>query len=826
MKLLILRKSALSLGIGVAMALSTTAGLAQDQQASGLEEVIVTAQKREQNMQDVPVAVTAFTGETLTENGITDVFDLQTVSPGLIVGQSQNSTTSNFSIRGVGTSSNNFGLESSVGLYVDGVYRARQSAMINNMIDVAAVEVLRGPQGTLFGKNTPSGAIQVNSVAPSADANGFFEITGGEFGQLEASAARSFSASDELMFRLTGFTGQRDGYVDDVRFGKDSINDRDRWGVRAQMLYEPSDTFSARVIADYSEIDEICCAAPSFLGSFMARDRPGVFGSDAILAQLGATLFPDDQFFNDTVALSQLPISQNEDRGISAELNWDLGSHTLTSVSGYRAFESLDDGDIDFGDAPLATKSNDAEQSSFSQELRLANNDGDRLNYVVGLYYFTQELDSTAFTPVGQAFSPYITTAFGLTPLVDGINQISLLTGGQLPMAANPYPTGTGPLDVMNQDHSSWAVFGQADFAMTDALTLTVGLRYTDEEKDLTSNFTQTASSAPPNTAAIAQQLGLAAAGMQFDPSVFAPIYEPGWGAWFLDTFRPRANVNETLKDDQVTGTVKLSWFATDDSMFYASYGTGYKSGGTNTDRINAAFNPLFGAETVDAFEIGMKADFPDQSMRLNVAAYQADVDDYQANSFTGLGFNLQNAGELETSGVEVEFLWSPTDSFDLTAAYARNIADYKRFDAGTCWTAYSFHTGIPDPGDNGTGVCSRTGERVSNTPEDFFVLTAKKYIAINSDMDLRLQGEWSFTGDQSMDGNNDPFKFQDSYDILNVSVNLGFNRWGTDLTLWARNALDEEYQGTIFDTPVQDGRLNSYAREPRTWGLTLRKTF
>ncbi len=796
------------------------------EQSGGLEEVIVVAQKREQNLQDVPVAVTAFTGDNLTENQVTDVYDLQTLAPGLIVGQSQNATTSSFAIRGVGTSSQNFGLESSVGLYVDGVYRARQSAMINNMIDVEAVEVLRGPQGTLFGKNTPSGAILVRSVAPSAEPDGFFEVSAGDFGHIEASAARNFAASDSLMFRLTAFTGQRDGYVDDIRFGDEKINDRDRWGVRAQMLYEPSDTFSARLIADYAEIDEICCAAPSLVSNFMARGRPGAFGSDAILAQLGGTLFPDENFFDDEVALNQLPVSQNEDRGLSAELSWDLGSHTVTSVSGYRAFDSLDDGDIDFGDVALATKRNDAEQSSFSQELRIANNDGDRFNYVAGIYYFTQDLDSVAFTPSGPFFGTYVSTAFGLNPLIDGVNQISALTGGQLPMAADPFPAGTGPTDIMNQEHRSWAVFGQADWALSDAWTLTFGLRYTDERKELTSDFRQLASTTPPDFTAIGTQLALAAAGQQFDPSAFAPVYQPGWGSWLLDTFRPRTNLDETLDDDQTTGTVKLSWFANDNTMFYAGYATGYKSGGTNTDRINQAFNPVFGAETVDAFEVGMKADFPNQAMRLNVALYAADVEDYQANSFAGAGFNLQNAGELETHGAELELYWSPTDSFDMTASYARNIADYKRFDAGTCWVATPFQFGTPDPGDNGSGVCSRTGERVSNNPEDFFVLTAKKFFALTPNVDLRLQGEWSYTGDQSMDGNNDPLKFQDSYDILNFSANFGFSQWGADLTLWARNALDEEYHSTVFDTPVQDGRLNAYSREPRMWGATFRKSF
>ena len=180
-----------------------------------LEEVIVTAQKREQSLQDVPVAVSAFTGEMLQQSGVKDMFDLQANAPSLIVSQTQTSTTTTFAIRGVFTSSQNFGLEPSVGLYVDGVYRARQGSMINNMVDVASVEVLRGPQGTLFGRNTPAGAIQINSVAPDFEGTGFIEGTAGDYDLLGASGAKSFTLIDDVLaVRATGFIMNRDGYVD------------------------------------------------------------------------------------------------------------------------------------------------------------------------------------------------------------------------------------------------------------------------------------------------------------------------------------------------------------------------------------------------------------------------------------------------------------------------------------------------------------------------------------------------------------------------------------------------------------------------------------
>jgi Outer membrane receptor for ferrienterochelin and colicins len=261
--------------------------------AADIETIIVTAQKREQNIQDIPVAVTALSGERLTQLTISDVFDLQQSVPSLLVRQNQVATTSTFSIRGVGTSGSNFGLESSVGLYVDGVYRARQNSMINEMVDIEAVEVLRGPQGTLFGRNTPSGAVLMKTVAPQQEFGGYLDGTLGNYGLWSLNGAVGGPIiEDKLAYRFTGFTTQRDGHVDEFNTGDDIINDRDRFGGRLQFLYTSDDTFSARLILDYSEIDEVCCGNATVRNNYVvhARDsRTGEFaaelspGTDTIL---------------------------------------------------------------------------------------------------------------------------------------------------------------------------------------------------------------------------------------------------------------------------------------------------------------------------------------------------------------------------------------------------------------------------------------------------------------------------------------------------------------------------------------------------------------
>lgn len=858
--------------LAAAAAVSPVAAQQPEQAPTYLEEIIVVATKRPEPLQDIPVAVTAITGDALEKSGVEDVYQLQQQAPGLTAGRSQNSTQATFGIRGIFTSSQNFGLESSVGVYVDGVYRARQSSVINNLVDIEAIEILRGPQGTLFGKNTPSGAINMRTVSPAgadgraaSEANAFVEATAGDYGLLNLSGATNIPlVEDVLALRATAFSSQRDGYVDDIALGNDKINDLDRYGVRLQGLYTPSDRFSLRAIADYSEIDEICCAALTRQDNIFAFGRTGpqgqpIPGTDFVLRTLfGATTFTGEQFDDYTMALNRLPRATNEDRGLSVEINYEYDKATLTSISAYRAFDTTDEIDADFSNADLFTKRNTAEQSSFSQELRLAGSIGDRISYVSGVYYFTQDLDADNTLTTGANFADFFvgdcrlfqlggqqpgtgpTTAQGqLACLVDGIAAATAgVPGppdgpGPLPPSAGAFIDGGFAREIMQQEHRSWAIFSQVDFELSDAWRLTLGLRYTDEDKDLRGTYLENPLGPPPDLAAIAAESALflsdPASYNPYTPSslaAFNPIRQPGWGAWLLDVTRPRPPTDVSLSDEQVSGTIKLSWYASDAMMFYASYGTGYKSGGTNTDRINAAFDSVFDAETSEAIEIGMKADF--ERARLNVALHDTQVDDLQANSFTGLGFNLQNAGKADTHGAEVELWWVPTDAVSLQLAYAWSVADFDQFQSGTCWVATPFHTGQPDPGqtDPNLPVCSRSLDRVPGNPEHNVFVAANLFFPLSGSVNLFIRPEINYFSDEMTDGNNEPLKLKDAYELYNLRVGLEFVDWNASLTLWGRNLSDEADYETVFDVPIQDGKLNAYPREPRTWGVTFRKDF
>ncbi len=848
------------------------------------EEITVTAQKRVQNIMDVPIAVTAVTGAEIEASGIFDVFALQQNVPGLIVGQSQTATTSNFAIRGIGSTSNNFGVESSVGLYVDGVYRSRQSSMINDLVDVEAVEVLRGPQGTLFGKNTPSGAIQIRTVRPSQGTDAFIDVTAGDFGLVKLSAAANISLTDNIAFRGTLFSSQRDGYVDDIRLGNDLLNDRDRIGGRLQLAFnEVGDDLNWRLIVDYAEIDEICCVGVSQVDSLYSRASvtdpmiPFVNGSDAALVAFGGTVFTDfpypqpliDAFalFPGTIvtgagfdeyqtALNTLPRSTNEDTGVSFEINKTLGNGmTLTSLSAFRSFDTFDLIDADFTDVDILGRTNNAEQKSFSQEFRLAGEFGEGSHFVVGAYYFGQEIKSFADTFGGLFLGPYLSAVTPeLQPIIDGINAISAGTGLVAP-AADPFPTGTFAEDTVVQDHNGWAAFGQVDFVLSDSVTLTLGARYTDETKDIDARYVQNAQGPQPDLrdclpvdplnplgdytggaicvalteAAIFFQTGGAFGSLD---GVLAGDLDPaaqpndGWGSYSFPPLSPRPDLNTTLSDDQVTGTAKLSWFANDSSMFYLSYSTGFKAGGTNTDRINPSFDQIFGPETSESIELGFKGDLG--PVRISIALYDTQYEDFQANSFTGTGFNLQNAGDVDTQGFEVEVHWLPTDSLDVQAFYARSEGDYKTFVDGTCRGASVFHTLMPDPGSGGdinAEGCDRSGDPIPYNPEDRVFIAVTQNFDIGSDTNMFVRAEYSYYSEQFTDGDLDPLTLQDDVSLVNLRIGFNFDAWNSSLTLWGRNITDERYYHGSFDRPIQLG-INSYPSEPATYGLTFRKNF
>ncbi len=847
----------LTMPVAILGLLTGASAVAQTDSSEIFEEIIVTVQRRDTALMATPVAVGVLSGTQLNDAGIKDMQDVQQNVPSLIVGQSQSSTTTNFAIRGIGSTSQNFGVESSVGLYVDGVYRSRQSSLINELVDINTVQVLRGPQGTLFGKNTAAGAILLDTVRPNRDRDAFVDATVGDYDLVRVSAAANIPIGENSAFRATIFSSQRDGYVDDRALGNDLYNDRDRLGVRLQWaINELDDDFNVRIIADYAEIDEACCAANGSVDSLYSRaSLAGIpqNGSDAVLLGLGGTVFTDFPYpqpfldalaflpgtivtgvgvYDNQVAYSFAPRSTNEDSGLSVEINKTFNNGiTLTSISAYRAFETFDHIDIDFTNVDMLERINIGDQSSFSQEFRLAGEFGQSSHYVVGLYYFTQEIKSSTVTSGGIFLEPYLLTVQpALQQAIDGLNLVSAGSGGLIPPAAAPFPAGVTAEDNVTQDHDSWAAFGQVEFALGDFVTATIGARYTNESKDIDARYVQTAQGPPPDLVAIGTALFLASQGQPFDPTPLFAIAEPNaaWGMYLFDPFAPRSDLRASLSDDQSTGTVTLSWSPTDSQMLYASWSTGFKAGGTNTDRINQAFDPIFDAETSESLEFGYKATFG--PFRIAATYFETDFDDFQANSFTGTGFNLQNAGKTVIDGHEIEVWWVPTDWLDLQGFYTETNGDFESFVGGTCWDTYIFHTGMPDPGsggDPGAEVCDKSGFPIPYNPRYRAFLAATTTFAVGNNSELFIRGEFTHASSQWTDGDLDPFTFQESYDVINLRIGINFGKSNSNLTIWGRNIGDERWIHGSFDAPIQEfGRMNGYPSEPATYGITYRKTF
>jgi iron complex outermembrane recepter protein len=838
----------------------------QPASAQILEEIVVTAQLREENIQTVPVAVTAVSGTFIEDNSLKDLTELMTSVPSLLVGTNQSSSTSNVAIRGVGTGGQNFGLESSVGLYVDGIYRARQSSIINQLVDIEAVEILRGPQGALFGKNSASGSLLIRSVAPSHERNGFLEVTAGNLSLFNVNAGFNYSLTDNLAARTTLFSSERDGFIGVDNLGKD-INDRSRFGIRQQFLYEGFDDLRVRFILDHAEVDEACCAALTLKDSLVASGRRNngnpVFGTDAIITQLGGTVYRTGSYADRRLSLNALPRSQSEDSGISLQIDKPMGNHDFVSLTAWRSFDTEDFIDADFTNVDLARRTYGGDQQMLTQEFRISSNGDGPVRYLGGLFFYRQEIDSNDFLSVGTqlpayavAASPNVLGALLATP-PQLLGFINMAYGTTFPLAfATPLAPGNVIHDSSQQDHRANAIFGRVDIDLTDSLELNLGLRYTDERKTMNSSFREsifTPSASSLNAQAIgtalaiageqAKQAGGAPAGdgtggtfnpvlAGMNPAPMLPalqtLFVPGWATCSVTArFCPRPDIDARLDDSRVTGNIGLSWHMDDHTLVYGSYGTGYKSGGTNTDRIGQGFNTVFASEDTTSYEIGMKRDFLDSALRLNVALYQMEVEDLQTNTFTGTAFNLQNAGRVDVQGVEVELWWRPMERLDVSLAYSYTDATFEDFDRGNCQISNIFHTGFAAEAAQlaSQGYCNRSGDRVGNVPENFVSLNVGQTFSLANGAELLLAGEYVHYSDMVMHSNNDPFARQGAVDVLNARAILRFAS-GFEAMLWARNLTDEGWFGTVFDTPLQDGKLSAYPREPRTWGLSLRKRF
>lgn len=832
-------KSALYIGAGLAAFATLSAPAhaqdADEDESRTLQTVTITATKREQTLQDVPVAVSVVDESVIEKAEIVDLGDLQSVVPSLRVSQQQSSANTNFIIRGFGNGANNAGIEPSVGVFVDGVYRSRSNSQISDLPNLQRVEVLRGPQSTLFGKNASAGVISIVTKKPQFEFGGNVEGTVSNFNGYRLGGFVTGPISDKVAFSLGGNYNKRDGYVEDIGDGPDT-NERNRWGLRGDLLFEPTDNMSFRLIADYDEIDEFCCAASNVVN--------GPTGA-AILA-LGGNLVAEDPFSYE-VAYNFGSENQIKNSGLSLQGDFDLGAFTLTSITAYRTSDLSTNQDSDFTSADLlGRKSDDVEIETFTQEVRLTSNGSGPLSWMVGGFYFDETVDIENQLLYGDDIRGYIDILSSglltsLEPVVFGVAPGTFFQPGQ------------GFTEAYGQDDTSASLFGTVDYEVTDRLTATFGLNYTQVSKDAFANAVSTDAFAAVDLNAAAPFITQVTAGgllLQAGvdptnpaavgafatayPTEFATIQATAAGApgalqqlQFLPPFLnfPNAVESGSTDDEDTSVTFRLAYDATDNINVYGSYATGFKASSWNLSRDsrpttadyallaqgglllpNLTTGTRFaGPEESKVFEVGLKGAYAD--FAFNVAVFDQTIEGFQSNIFTGTGFALANAGEQSTQGLELDAQWNATEN--LLLSFAGTFLDpvYDSFEESASGDISGQKPyGIPD---------------VSTSTSATYVFDLKSY-------DAFVRADWQY--ESPTDYFDDPANqalIDDEKEVSTVNASAGLTtESGLSFTLWGRNIFNDEYITVAFPAVAQAGSISGYANQPATYGLTVRKTF
>ena len=898
-----------------------------DEPASEADVIVVTAQGREQSLQDVPIAVNVVDQESLQNSGATDIRALNQLAPSLLVSSTGSEANGSARIRGIGTVGDNPGLESSVAVFIDGVYRSRSGIGLNELGEIDRVEVLRGPQGTLFGRNASAGLIHILTRRPDLNAfGGYAELTYGNYDNIRVAGALTGPITPNLGFRIDAVYNRRDGFyevVDPQGGTESSVNDRDRVFVRGQLLFEPSDALTIRLIGDYTFRDESCCGAVYVETRETFDPTPGQPGDfafspnqnriETILRRQGGRLSSEGDPFNRLIDVTPGRTFRNEttDYGFSGQIDYDFGDVRLTSITAYRHYNAGGAGDIDYGNVDIIYRANDGnafrEFDTFSQELRLQGSlfDG-ALDWLIGGYFSQESLTVVDNLKFGTQYGPFAACralagtnqSSPLLPFLDpaatgclsptGRAIVSGLVPGTTPAFGAATPIFLAAIDrlstlrnlgsvrdVYEQESRNFAIFTHNIFNITDQISLTLGLRYTNEEKELSADFENN------NTVCPAQQAALA-------PFLTNPALAATAGGIITLTCTGNSSsttnglaIADQFDDGELSGTAVLSYQPNPDVLVYGSYSRGYKAGGYNLDRsdlgpalfprTNAdAVNLRFAAEINDAFELGFKLTRP--GFTFSAAAFHQRFRDFQLNTFNGTVFIVQNInGCSELNG------GAGADS-DPSAATGTCASD--NIEAGVTSTGLELEASLrphPDISINlgytyvqteyaDDLVGSNTGEaldpflfllpgqNLSNAPEHVVTTSFSYTPELGSS---GLSGLFYLDGRLTSDFNTGsdlfPEKAQDSFLVVNgrIGIRGPEQRWAIEV--FAQNLFNEDYTQVAFNLPFQGANsraqvaafggagvpgaatgsfatgtqlFGAFLAEPRTYGITGRFRF
>jgi outer membrane receptor protein involved in Fe transport len=808
--------------LGAPSAIAAAASAAQPGPVA-VQEVIVTAQKREQRLQDVPVAVSVINAQQLQNLGGHSIKDITMLTPGFNATTNADESTTTVRIRGIGSVADNAGLEDAVGVYIDGVYRPRNGVGYNDLGELSDVEILKGPQGTLFGKNTVAGVVQIFTQRPS--------FTFGASAEAEAQNYNGWGlqttvtgpiVGDVVAGRLFFATHQRDGYLPVVQPAGGTIpsqDDEHMYTFRGQLLIQPNDDFKLNIIGDYTRRDDHCCVAVGFQNGFPAGLQNTFFP--------GSILSPITRD-NVTASINFSPFEHIRDEGISAQIDWKtpwFGGAKLTSITALRDWGDKAVTDSDYTQADLLNTfpANVTDFKQFSEEVRL-NGDNGRLSWQVGAFYSHEDLDVFAPLSFGKDINLYL----------------AILTSGAGPFATGTYhppggafPDGVGARDAYHQREHSISFYTQDDFKITDRLIITGGIRFTSEHKSLLSNYnnTDTAGTCAHFTA-IAIGLGL-------------PLTKAILGIPCLDN--PAffgLNTQQSFTENDVTGTAKLTYHFTNETMAYASYSRGNLVAGFNLAEVTTAVgndpnaslvpdaNTFFPAEFVDAFEVGGKSELLGRRLLLTVAAFYQKYQNFQLNAFTGTQFVESTIPDALSEGIETEDYWRVTNDLTLNfgVTYANTV--YTKSAANQA----ALGNNIPgSPFFQSTPLFRLPGSHPSFAPVWSLVGGINYSHPFLNGLKWTINFNGKFQSAYNTGSDHDPVKTQQAYALFNARLAIGSENGHWSLEGWATNLFNTHYSQAIFDGVIQTFSapqpssipgLNNYdyfPGQPRFYGLTLR---
>jgi iron complex outermembrane receptor protein len=769
------------------------------------EAIVVTARRRTESLQDVPIAVAVLGGPQLEATGSYNVGRLTQLQPSLQF-YSTNPRNSAANIRGLGApfGLTNDGIEQGVGIYVDQVYYSRIASATFDFLDVERVEVLRGPQGTLYGKNTTAGAINIATRRPSFDFEGRAEISVGnlEFVQAKASVSGPL-VEDRLALRLGVSSTDRRGTIFNVATGN-YVNEQDNLGLRGQLLYRANENLDLLLSADFNRQNPECCAQIYVRTGATQRPLSRQF---AALATAFNYAPPSTNAFDRLTDLDSDLKAKQELGGVSLLAEWDLGPGTLTSVSAWRFWDWDPSNDRDFTGLPITTVSaNPSKQRQWTQEFRFASSGERRLDYVLGVFAFHQTIETAGAQEQGPAASRWL------------LNPASCATNPAC-NANNPAVLdGLRSENDIDFENTSLAAFGQLSWKVTDRLTVQPGLRVNYDKK--TGSYVATVRTGSGSSVLNADQRG-----------VLAPqSYQPRFSDW------------------NVSGDLTLSYAPADDVLAYATYARSFKSGGINLSGLplDAANNPIVSAgsvdpEKVDHFELGLKTQFLDRRVTFNLAGFWTEIRDYQAtvtnNQVGVLRGYLANADKVRVRGVEADLSARPSERLSLYGSGALTDHEYVRFtDApcppelsdGSARTATNVPSAPGTPGGVSPDNCDISGQWLPGISRWAFSYGAEYNIParlFGADGEAYAGFDGSYRSKFSANPSRSAYTDVEGYALANFR--LGFRvdeRW--NVYGWLRNAFDEDYYEVLATQSGSTGLIVGQPGDPRTYGLTISARF